>query len=348
MAKNNQMMMAAVMTGPETIEMRSVPKPKVMPGHVLVKIGACAICTWEQRVFSGQQKAPFPIVGGHEIVGCIEAIGEGVPATMQVGDKVSMVESYCGVCEWCRRGLNNLCMHRPGKAEYHGILGPWGFSEYINLHYSSVHGLDGSIPDEMAVFFEPLSCAVHAARIAEIGLAEDVVILGGGPMGMLNLLVAKQMGTRIILSELQPLRLEKGEQLGAHELVDASQVDPIAEVKRLTGGKGADVVIAAVGVGAANEQALGMVAPFGRIVLFASAHPPQPIPVDPNDMHKREYKLLGAVSKNAEDAQIASRLLSYSIIDPRPLIEQVTSLKDIETAMHRAVRPDSYRVIVKP
>ena len=348
MTKKVEMIRAAVMTAPETIELREVPKPEILPGHVLVKIGACAICTWEQRVFSGQQKAPFPIVGGHEIVGRVEAMGEGVPDAVKIGDKVSMVESYCGVCEWCRRGLQELCTHRPGKMEYHGIIGPWGFSEYINLHYSSIYPLDEHIADEKAVFFEPLSCAVHAARMAEIGLADDVVIIGGGPMGMLNLLVALQMGGRVILSELQPERLERGRELGAHELVDASKADAAEEVKQLTGGKGAEVVIAAVGSGPVNEQALGMVAPFGKIVLFASAHPPTAMPIDPNDMHKREYWLMGAVSKNADDARIAARLLSYGIVDPDPLIEQVASLEDIETAMRRAVRPESYRVIIKP
>jgi len=348
MTKNNEMMLAAIMTGPGQLELREFPKPQVKPESILVRIKACAICTWEQRVFAGLQKASFPLVGGHEIVGEIEEIGDGVPSFFKVGDQVSMLEPYCGKCEWCRRGLPNLCSERPGTFEYMNIGGSWGFSQYINLHASAVHRFPSQISNTVATFFEPLACAIHAARQADISLAEDVVIIGGGPMGMLNLLVAKKCGARVILNELLGQRLEKAHLLGADELVDVSKTDPVARVMELTRGKGADVVIVAVGLETANEQALKMVAPYGRIVLFASAHPAKPVIIDPNDIHRREFRVIGAVSKNQEDAVISSRMLAYGLIDPSSLIDTVKPMTEIVSAMQRAVEPDSYRVIVEP
>jgi len=175
----------------------------------------------------------------------------------------------------------------------------------------------------------------------------DVVIIGGGPMGMLNLLVAKKYGARTILSELLLQRLEKGRQIGADELIDASKTDPVGRVFELTNGKGADVVIVAVGLEAANEQALKMIAPYGRIVLFSSAHPAKPLVLDPNDIHRREYRIIGAVSKTQVDALISSRMLSYNLIDPSPLIDTVKPMTEMTSAMQRAVEPDSYRVIIE-
>jgi threonine dehydrogenase-like Zn-dependent dehydrogenase len=348
MTNNKEMMLAAVMTAPGQMELREFPRPEVKPEYILVRILACAICTWEQRVFAGVQKATFPLVGGHEIVGEIEAVGEGVPSFFKVGDQVSMLETYCGKCEWCRRGLPNLCSERPGSNVYMDISGSWGFGQYINLHASAVHSFLRRVANTAAVFFEPLSCAVHAARLAEISLAEDVVIIGGGTMGLLNLLVARQCGGRVMLSEFLEQRLETGRLLGANELVDASRDDPIARVLELTNGKGADVVIVAAGLEKANEQAIKMVAKCGRIVLFSSAHPAKPVLVDPNDIHRREYRLIGAVSKDQEDAQISSRMLAYGLVDPSPLVDAVKPMTDIVAAMKRAVRPDSYRVIVEP
>jgi threonine dehydrogenase-like Zn-dependent dehydrogenase len=258
------------------------------------------------------------------------------------------LESYCGKCEWCRKGLPNLCSERPGTNDYMNIAGPWGFSQYVNLHASAVHRFPKKLSNHIAVFFEPLSCAIHATRLTKIELAEDVVIIGGGPMGMLNLLVAKQRGARVILSELSSERLEKGRLLGADELVDASRSDPVARVKELTNGKGADVVVVAVGLESANEQALKMIAPYGRILLFASAHPAKPMLIDPNDIHRHEYQVLGAVSKTQEDAVISSRMLAYGLIDPSPLIESVKPMSEIVSAMKRAVESDSYRVIIEP
>ncbi len=348
MTPNKESMIAAVMVAPGQLELREFPKPQVKPEYILIRIDACAICTWEQRVFSGLQKATFPLVGGHEIVGEIEAIGDGVPPIFKIGDQVSMLEPYCGKCDWCRQGLTNQCSARPGTFEYMNIGGSWGFSQYISVHATAVHRFPQRIANTLAVFFEPLACAIHAIREAKVGPAQDVVVIGGGPMGMLNLLAAKKFGARTILSELLLQRLEKGRQLGADELIDASAADPVGRVSEITNGKGADVVIIAVGLESANEQALKMIAPHGRIVLFSSAHPAKPMILDPNDIHRREYQIIGAVSKTQEDALISARMLSYNLIDPSPLVDTVRPMTDIVSAMQRAVSPDSYRVIVEP
>ena len=181
----------------------------------------------------------------------------------------------------------------------------------------------------------------------DLYVGQDVVVLGAGVMGLMNVIAAKQRGARVIVSEIDAGRLERAKAVGADELVDASKTDPVARVKELTSGRGAEAVIAAIGHEKANEQGMAMLAERGRYVLFAAAHPEPPLTLSPNELHNRETGVIGVVSKDKQDFYAATRLIRYGLVDLAPLIDVRYPLDRVGEAMDFAVRPGTYRVIVE-
>jgi len=174
------------------------------------------------------------------------------------------------------------------------------------------------------------------------------VVIGAGPMGLLNLLVLKRRGVRVIMCELDASRREKARLLGADVVLDPRDGEFPAQVRDVTEGRGADAVVAAVGSASVNSLAFEMVGKTGQVVLFASAHPSPSLEVDHNLIHKNEVDVLGVEGKTVQDFAIAVRLLSRRLIDVRPLIDRTVPLCDFETAFELAIRPDTYRVVVTP
>ena len=329
-------MRVAVITDVRQVELREVPKPQPGAGEALVKIKACGLCTWEQRTYSGMDKeTPRPFAGGHEFAGVVEAIGDGTQTDLKVGDQVAVGARPVG-----KHDLNRY------QLEYSGLWGPMGLSEYMAIPVGRAYRLVPDLPLEEGCFAEPLACAVHAANKIDLGLGEDVVVIGAGPMGMLNMMLAKRRGAHVIVSEIDPERNDRALELGADFTVNPKTEDAPQRVRELTGGKGADVVIIAIGNQAANLDALKMVAEFGTVMFFASAHPATDLAIDPNFIHRKQVTLTGARHPSVEGFETSTALLSKRLIDVRPLIHKKVPLDNIKEAFELANRPDTYRVIV--
>jgi len=340
-------MRVAVMPGVRQVEIREVAKPRPGPGEVLIKIKACALCTWEQRTYTGAAKGFFPFAGGHEYSGEIEEIGEGTDTELRVGDRVTAGIAGCGKCYYCRRGEETLCKLRFATARQYGDLsGPMGLAEYKVAPLEKIYQLSSELPFVEGSLTEPTACVVHAQRRLGIQLAEDVLVIGAGTMGLLNMLVAKARGARVMVSELDPQRCQKAAELGAHLVFNPRKVDMPQAAKEATHGYGAEVVIVAIGNGAANKQALQAVAPLGRVMMFAAAHPSEELCVDPNWLHRDQVVITGSVSGDVHGFRVASKLLSDRIIDVSPLIEKTMPLSEIKEAFELAIRPDTYRVVL--
>lgn len=340
-------MQIGAMTAPGAIEFRSVDVPTPVAGEVLVRLRATAICTWEQRTYSGVQHNTFPFIGGHEIVGEIAAIGPGGAAELQIGDRVAIGPSACGRCHWCLTGQDRACkQHYAGAPRYGDAWGPGGFAEYKIHPANGVYAI-GDAPYTTAALAEPLSCALHAMRMLDVRVSQDVVVIGAGVMGLMNVLAARKHGARVIVSEIDRDRLEKASAMGADELIDASREDPVERVKELTEGRGAEAVVAAIGHPKANEQGLAMLSEKGRYVLFAAAHPEPTLELSPNTLHNRETGVIGVVSKEKQDFYAACRLIRYHGVDLRPLVEATYPLDRLREAMDHAIRPGTYRIVVE-
>jgi len=342
-------MRVGVMTGPGAIEIREVPIPQPGVNEVLVRLRATAICTWEQRSYSGQQENKFPFVGGHEMAGEVVEVGPGVSSQIAVGQTVTIGSAACGQCHWCRTGRDRACpQHYSGSVSYGDAWGPGGFAEYKVHPASGIYPIPGAASWEAISLAEPLSCAIHATRLLEIGVADDAVVIGAGVMGLMNVIALKKRGARVIVSEIDADRLAKARQLGADVTIDAASEDPVARVRELTEGRGAEHVIAAIGSGRANEQAMAMLSERGRFVLFASAHPMTPLEIDPNHMHNHETGVFGTLSSEQADFEVAARLIGLGQVDLSPLIQQSFSLTELGVALDASIAPGTYRMIVKP
>lgn len=339
-------MKVAIMHGPGDVRLEEMPVPSVGEGQLLVQLKATALCTMEKRVFSGHQPMSFPWVGGHEMAGVVVAVGPGTTSLFKVGDLVSVNHTACGQCDFCRRGFPARCVGQDLRTHYRGLSGGWGLAEYRLATPDALFHMADDLAAAEAALAEPLACAVHALRTAAVELADDVVIIGAGPMGLLNLMVCKLRGARVIVCDLDEGRCAKARTLGADEVFNLGSADSIDAIRELTDGLGADVVIAAVGSQMVDEIAFSLVRKTGKVILFAASHPSFSLSLDHNFLHKGEIRVLGVEGKNVDDFRIAARLLSHRLLSVRPLIEAELPLTEIQQALELACQPQSYRVVV--
>uniref|UniRef100_A0A7V3YNF6 Alcohol dehydrogenase n=1 Tax=Candidatus Caldatribacterium californiense TaxID=1454726 RepID=A0A7V3YNF6_9BACT len=326
-------MKAAVFLGPGNIEVREVPEPEAGPGEVVIRVGACAICGTDVRIFQfGHHHVKPPQVTGHEIAGEIVAIGEGVEG-YRVGDKVAVITVIsCGRCRYCRRGLQNLCPEQ----KYIGYHYPGGFAEFMKMPREGVaRGNLLVLPEDMdlleASLIEPLSCVINGQSYLHIGLGETVLVIGAGPIGCMHVAMAKNHGAgKIILADISDERLELAQRIGADVYINPQKENLKERVFELTGGLGANVVIVAASSGSAQEEALELVAPQGRISLFGGLPKEKPtITFNSNIVHYKEIGVFGVFASHASQYEEAAQLIYAKRVPARDLITHVLPLEDI-------------------
>jgi threonine dehydrogenase-like Zn-dependent dehydrogenase len=339
----------AVFVGPKQIRFDELPIPEPGPRQALVRVRACALCTWEQRLYSGEERF-YPLAGGHEISGELVKLGRWVHTDAQIGDRVvAALLTRCGYCESCQRGLNNICdnMRKPFRDT--DVPGPAGLAEYVLIDDYQLYKADNERSFEELCLAEPLGCVIRSVRKSRVERADNVVVVGAGIMGLLHLVLLKQAGARVIVSEVDETRAAFATQMGADEVIDPIS-EPLADqVKALTGGRGADVIFVAVSVASTVEQAVEAAAKAGRVHVYSSIHPRgTKISIDPNPFHSREIVLTGTMSQDKEDMRQSVRMISRGLIDLKPFISLVLPLERLEEGLQAAMRPDTYRVVIVP
>ncbi|MDY7078373.1 MAG: zinc-binding dehydrogenase [Chloroflexota bacterium] len=337
----------AVFVGPKQIRFDELPIPEPGPRQALVKVRACALCTWEQRMYTGDEHY-YPLAGGHEVAGELVKLGSQVFTDAQVGDRVMASPlTRCGYCESCRHGLDNICDNNRKPFRETDIPGPAGLAEYILLDDYQLYKANHDTPFEEICLTEPLACVLRSVRKARVERADNVVIAGAGIMGLFHLMLAKQIGARVVVSEPHPERAAFARKMGADVIIDPTQEPFADQVKALTGGRGADVIFCAVSVAEAVGQAVEAVAKGGRVHVYASIHPRgTKISIDPNPFHSKEIVLTGTMSQNKEDVHQTVRMISRGLVDLKPFISLVLPFEKLEQGLQAALRPDTYRVIV--
>ncbi len=331
-------------------EIFEIPKPEPGAGQILIRIHGCALCTFEQRVFTQMTKKTLPYVGGHELAGVIEALGEGVDEkSFPLGTKVAArVLKNCGTCYYCRHGQENLCKGAYAKsAAAAGTLTPNGLGEYIAVDANQVFLLSEDTPYEQAVFVEPFACVLNSIERGQIELGDDVVVIGGGVMGILHVIAAKMSGARVILSEPDAERAKMAKRYGADIVLNPMEVDVVKEVKKMTGGEGANVVFNTTPITALAVQAIEMTGMMGRMVQYSSMHPDNPIEVSPNYIHNTEIVITGSKSPSIKAFDTAARILSKRIVDLTPLLTESYAMEEADQAFERALSAETYRVMIR-
>lgn len=339
----------AVITDKFVAEVHERVIPELKEDQVLVKVKACNLCTSEYGVWNGARlgKQPLPMAFGHEYSGVIVDKGTAVKG-FKIGDTIGVGYDWCGECEFCQEGKTSQCPHRGimNIASEDGYYGNFGCGQYVVKSYRALCKMNANIDPSESAFVEPAGTVVEGLRKLRVKKGETIAIIGAGTMGILNALIAREMGCRVILTEMMPKKLQTAEDYG-FEVVDVSKNDPVEAVKELTHGNGVDAVVVAVGATSANNQALEMIKQIGgRILLFAAGYPAPEMNIDSNAIHYRKMELLGTFSADIDDFQYAADLISEQRIDVSKLIEQKFSLDDIQTAFEAATVPGAFRVSI--
>ncbi len=340
-------MKAGVITEPYKFEIQEMPVRLPGPGEVLIRQRAVALCTMEQRVYTGARKFPYPGCWGHEISGIVEEIGPDTATDLQVGDHVALgIHHFCGQCELCRKGLEEHCLHRGGLVKINGVVGIFGMAQYNTVAARRLAKIDKEIPFEHSALTEPLACVIQGLRKLNVRPAETVAVIGAGTMGLLNLMAAVASGAKVIVSEIDEKRRAKALELGAAAVINPAKEDVEEKIKEYNNGFKADAVIIAIGNKNANDDALKMVAIEGRILYFASARPVEPLDIDPNIIHDTGIVLTGVKGKNIRDIRDAAFMISSGIVDVAAVVEGTVDLENAQQGLENASKNSTYRIVV--
>lgn len=345
-------MKALLMSKPGDVKVNELPLPELKENEVLIRVKAAGICTNDVRDYQGNCNYSYPRIGGHEYCGVIEQLGSAVSMNRYaVGQRVvSYIINIDRDCHYCRSGHENICFHHSQSYIFQnpdGISGYGGFAEYVVAKAEDLFVYQEQTSFEKMVFTEPLACVINSVHCTNVELGDDIVVIGGGAMGLFHVMIAKLRGARVIVSEPLPERREKALALGASDVIDPIHEDAIECVLRLTQGRGAAAVFNTTANPKLMEQALDMTAPCGICVAFSSMHPNIPVEVDAGAMHSLQKTMTGAVSPTIKAFYQAHKLIDKGILDPTVLTEQIFDYTEFDQAMACAIRPDSYKVIIK-
>ena len=343
MSDDSVKMKAARLYGVGDLRVEEVERPAIAAGdEVLIRIHACGICPSDLRAYTGLRPPgrPTPYTPGHEWAGEVVAVGEAVEG-FAVGDRV--VPSWrvvCGRCIYCLRGMHNFCQNL-ARDRVRG-----GFAGYGVAAAESLLKIPAGVSYQEASFCEPLACCINGSLDSDIQFGDDVVVIGGGPIGLLHLQLARHSGARVTVSDLLPERLQEAVELGADSTIDAGREDPVRRVQELTDGRGADVVIVAVGAPRALEQALQMAGLGGTVNFFAGTYPPATLALDPNLIHYKQIRLTGSHDYTPYHFRTALRFVEMGTVRVAPLISHALPLAQVKEGFDVVAGREGLKVMI--
>jgi len=328
-----------------------VPHPQTNEGGVILKIKACAVCNSDLRLFHyGHKRMTLPHIIGHEVCAVIEQIN-GTAADFKVGDRVEVTPKIpCETCYYCKRGQYLAC----SQGESFGYQLPGGFAEYMaitkrGVDFGVVSKVSAKLSDNEVTMAEPLACCLKGQRISEVKPNDMVVVIGGGPIGMLHCRVAKANGAYVILIEHDQKRLSSVDLAAVDVNIEAPDSDLPSQVMELTQGEGADVAIVACSSVRAQVQALGLVNKRGRVNLFGGLGPGhRDISFDSDIIHYRELTVTGTHGSLPEDNRLALNMIANGVIKVDDLVSHTFLLSEIEAAFVFAQSKQGMHVAVIP
>jgi L-iditol 2-dehydrogenase len=338
---------------PGDVRLEDAPEPSAGAREVKIRVRACSMCGTDVKISRfGHHHIHPPRVMGHEIAGEVVEVGDEVDG-WEAGDRVQVIAAIpCGDCEFCAKDQMNICPNQVSMG-YHF---DGGFAEYMVVpeNVLKVDGLN-RVPDGLSLaeasVAEPLACALNAQELLRINPGDDVVVVGAGPIGCLHVRLARSYGAaRVFLVELGRDRLTMAADLVSPDAAICSgDEDPVAKVRELTDGRGADVAITAAASGAAQEQALQMLARGGRISFFGGLPKDQPtITLDSNLVHYSELTIVGANGSSPEHNKRALQLIADGKVPVKDLITHLLPLEQVLDGIGIVQRGEGIKVTIEP
>ena len=346
-------MQAAVYRGVNDVRVETVPVPEIGRGELLVRVHTCGICGTDlKKIATGSHSAPR--IFGHETSGVVAAVGEGV-RDFSEGDRVVVFHHIpCGECYYCRNKTFAQCSTYKKVGCTAGFEpSGGGFAEYVRVMDWIVERGTVRIPDgvsfEQACFVEPINTCMKGIETLRLQPEETVLVIGQGPIGIMLAVLAKGTGATVITSDLYPQRLTISKSFGLGEAVDASHADPVARVRELTAGRGADAVILAVGGNGLIRSAMDAARPGGRVLLFAQTTRGEAT-VDPAAICVDEKALLGSYSASVGLQEESVRFVMGREMELERLISHRFPLSQSVEALNLAAhpQPDSMKIVIQP
>lgn len=336
-------MRALVYIGPEQLELEEMATPVPEPGEALVKIRYAGICGTDLHLWHGEMSAVRPpVVVGHELVG---EVVEDTTGRLAAGQRVAIEPLLvCGACRACREGASHVCRN----LRVQGVHANGGAAEFLCTPTTRLHPIPDGLSWEAAACTEPASVAVHMVRRAGVELGGTVLVLGGGPIGFLVASVARAAGARrVLVSEVSQPRLALCRQAGI-EAIDAGQADPVAVIRDLTDGEGADVVVEAVGHPATVSQMVAACRVRGRILVGGIGGAPSP--VDLASVVFKELTLVGSRVYESRDMATALSLLGSGALNVDGLVTRTVPLENAVVDGYQRLRDsrDEMKVLLAP
>ncbi len=343
-------MKALMLSTYENLEVVNIPEPSCAADEVLIRVAACGICGSDVHGYDGSSGRRIPpIVMGHEGAGIIERVGIDVK-DYRPGDRVTFDSTvYCGHCEFCQRGEVNLCDNRQVLGVSCGDYRRNGaFAELVVVPARILYRLPEKFPFEEAAMLEAVSVALHGVRVTQVKGGESALVIGAGMIGLLTAQAARAAGCKsVMITDVDAGRLKMAEEVGIADTLHMSGNELIQEVLRRTDGRGADVVLEAVGRAETVVASIECVRRGGTVTLIGNIQPEVPLPLQ--RVVTREVRLQGSCASAGEYKE-AIRLMSSGSIKVRPLISATSSLEqasDWFSRLHRR-EPGLLKVVITP
>jgi L-iditol 2-dehydrogenase len=347
-------MHAAVYRGQSVIQVEEIPTPKIVAGEILIRVEACGVCNTDLKKIEYNLLEP-PRVYGHETAGVVAAVGAGV-TRFKPGDRVVAFHHIpCLDCFYCSRKRYAQCAGYKKVGITAGFEpAGGGFSQYVRVMdwivERGVEKIPDGVPFERASLVEPVNTCLKAVVECDPQPGEFVVVLGQGPIGLMFTILVKRTGVRIAATDTIPERLSLAAQCGAEFTWDPRQVDVAEEIKRLNGGRGADLVIVAASAPGIVGQAMACSRPGGRILLFAQTSATERVEVSGADICVFERTLFGCYSASVDLQKESANLVFSGTLPLQQLISHRLPLAEIRSGINLALHPGpkSLKIIVQP
>ncbi len=339
-------MKSAVFYGKHDLRVEEHEMPKVGPKDVLIQVKACGVCGTDVHIYEGDKGAAEvtpPTILGHEFSGVIAEVGSEV-TNYKAGDRVCIDPNcYCGACEPCRNGVVHYCEHMIG----YGTTVNGGFAEYCAVNERQVYKLGDNTSFEQGAMTEPVACCLHGMDMCEIRPGHQVVVIGGGMIGLLMLQLSRLAGAaKVALLEPVESKREVGKKLGADICIDPIHEDVKARLKE-EGMTWVNTVIECVGRPSTIEQAIDIAGNKAVVMMFGLTKPDETISVKPFEIFRKEL-VLKASYINPYTQKRALDLIDSGRLDVSSMVYEVADLDELADILSRPELRAKGKYIISP
>ena len=339
-------MKSAVFYGKHDLRVEEHEMPKVGPKDVLIQVKACGVCGTDVHIYEGDKGAAEvtpPTILGHEFSGVIAEVGSEV-TNYKAGDRVCIDPNcYCGACEPCRNGVVHYCEHMIG----YGTTVNGGFAEYCAVNERQVYKLGDNTSFEQGAMTEPVACCLHGMDMCEIRPGHQVVVIGGGMIGLLMLQLSRRAGAaKVALLEPVESKREVGKKLGADICIDPIHEDVKARLKEV-GMTWVNTVIECVGRPSTIEQAIDIAGNKAVVMMFGLTKPDETISVKPFEIFRKEL-VLKASYINPYTQKRALDLIDSGRLDVSSMVYEVADLDELADILSNPELRAKGKYIISP